>query len=899
MQGSGSRRRSALSFLLVMAMCLALVPIAPAAAISPPAPPTVFVDPVAGDDANGGLSATDAFETLGAAVDAAMSGGEIVMLPGMYDQEEFPVTVDKDLAFTGQDGADETIVTSADVAGLFRVTESSASFEGITFTDSYNQMAPGGAMTIEFSDVTLTSCVFTRNSTPVGGAVFSINSSLGIFDCVFDQNGDETGGFGIGAADILDRECFVGGAVYAAGGSLDISDSTFTANGAYEAAPAVYAEGVEATVYDTTFDGNQVTLWLVGPERAPQGESAPFDVEGVSAQGPGMRQDSGALTLFDSAADVSGCTFSNNLAFNGGGIAAENSSVQIDTSQFVDNITFTGAVAFGGDMLLNSPPASQYENYEIAPSLASSSVEALMSVPNVIDRCLFTGTFGGGTVLGYTGETGTVKNSLFVHNGTAGDGPDLASIIGVAPSFLITPRLTEPGVSDLAVLNCTIADNSAVIGIDALDSPMDVLNTIVWNGMGLDSVATSGMIMGCALETGLVLADTAPATPAFVSSYFSEEPEFVDPEMGDYRLMSFSPCIDTGTDVVSDRVTEDYVGAMRPIDGDDDSVAQFDVGAFEYDPWNYARFGGADRYDTSVQVSQRHFPDGADTVVLATGLKFADGLAAAGLAGSLDAPILLADPEVLPDVVAEEIVRLGAGRVVIVGGPEAVSEDVADEVATLGELVVDRIGGLDRYDTAGMIAEEIIAIAEDGDGFGGTFFIARGDLFADALTASPVAYSNQIPILLVAPDELPEATVDVIQAAGADRAIIVGGAAAVQPTVATQVASLVSASDRIDGTDRYDTSANFSQWAVDNALADWASVGVATGEKFPDALAGGAGIGTRGGVVVLTPATTMHSSIAEKLGDVGSMVMSLEVFGGEGAVSADVYDALMALVNTP
>lgn len=881
-----------------MAMCLALVPIAPAGAIAPPAPPTVFVDPVAGDDANGGLSAADAFKTLGAAVDAAMSGGEIVMLPGMYDQEQFPVTVDKDLAFTGQDGADETIVTSADVMGLFRVTESSASFEGITFADSYNQMAPGGAITIEFSDVTLESCVFTRNSTPIGGAVFSIFSSLGISECVFDQNGDETGGFGIGAADILDRECYVGGAIYASGGSLYISGSTFTANGAYEAAPAVYAEMVEATVSDTIFDGNQVTLWLT-PPNAPQSDSTPFDYEGVSAQGGGMPQDSGALTLFDSAAGVSSCTFSNNLAFNGAGIAAENSTVQIDTSQFVDNITFTGAVAFGGDMLLNSPPASQYENYEIAPAPGSSSVEALMSMPNVIDRCLFTGTFGGGTVLGYTGETGVVKNSLFMHNGVVGDGPDLASIIGVAPSFLITPRLIEPGVSDLAVLNCTIADNSAAIGIDALDSPMDVLNTIVWNGMGLDSVATSGMIMGCDLETGLVLADTAPATPAFVSGNFSEEPEFVDPEMGDYRLMTVSPCIDTGTDVVSDQVTEDYVGAMRPIDGDDDSVAQFDVGAFEYDPWNYARFGGADRYDTSVQVSQRHFPDGADTVVLATGLKFADGLAAAGLAGSLDAPILLTDSAMLPDVMADEIVRLGASRVVIVGGLDAVSEDVADEVANLGELMVDRVGGIDRYETASMIAEEIIAIAEDGDGFDGTFFIARGDLFADALTASPVAYSNQIPILLVAPDELPEATVDVIQAAGADRAIIVGGSAAVQPKIATQVASLVSASDRIDGTDRYDTSANFSQWAVDNALADWASLGVATGELFPDALAGGAGIGTRGGVVLLTPATTMHSSIAEKLGDVGSTVMSLEVFGGEGAVSADVYDALMALVNAP
>lgn len=907
MRRQGGGRQRALRWVVVLAMCLALVPVVPAAGVLPT---TWYVDP-AGDDANPGTAA-EPFATIGQAIGVAMSGDTIELAAGTYSDEVFPLVVTESLAFVGA-GADETTVTPSEPARLFEVTSASAagpvSFAGIAFVGGGDpDNAPGGAFYCAGSEVDFQDCTFSANSGFIGGAIFAGGAYLSITDSLFSYNGDETSDTPFGGAAVEDRETMAGGAIYAVESLLEITGSEFSDNGALAEAPAVLAASCEALVEDTVFNHNQVTQWL-----SPIGVT-PTSFGDMSAQQI-LSEDAGALTFMDSWADVTGCSFGENLAYCGAGVTVGGGDVSVRDSVFTDNFTFTGAVSF--QSVMTDSMADEY--YTGERFSGASLMKPAGAIRPEVDSCVFTGTLGGGTVLGIYNMPGLVTNSVFVKNGILPDIPQvdvdeahLASIVSVDPDPLMPPPPAGPAGSNgidfgfgyVGVLNCTIADNDAQTGLLGTYAPIDSVNNIVWNGAGLESVTGFGGLMGCDLETTPTVVFPAEAAPAFAESipmpegtWFSEWPEFKDPEAGDYRVRPYSSCIDTGSDFVMPYVLYDFDGVERPIDGNEDGTAEWDVGAFEYDPWSDARIGGTDRYDTSVEVSIRHFPEGADTAILATGAKFADGLSAAGLAGTYDAPILLTDPLALPEGVGAELQRLGVSRVIIVGGSNAVSEDVADEVAGLGDITVERIGGIDRYETAAMIADEIIRIADEGDGFSGMLFIARGDLFADALTASPVAFSNRIPILLVAPDEMPEATVDVIRSASAERAVIVGGASAVEPVVATRVASLVETSDRVDGTDRYDTSANFSQWAVDGGLAEWAAVGIATGEKFPDALSGGAGIGTRGGVVMLSPSSSMHDSIADKLADVSAQVTSLEVFGGEGAVSPDVYDALLALVT--
>jgi hypothetical protein len=57
-------------------------------------------------------------------------------------------------------------------------------------------------------------------------------------------------------------------------------------------------------------------------------------------------------------------------------------------------------------------------------------------------------------------------------------------------------------------------------------------------------------------------------------------PVFMDRPAGDYRLQAGSPGIDAGTDSLA--VALDYAGVDRPLDGDLDGQAAYDLGAFEF-----------------------------------------------------------------------------------------------------------------------------------------------------------------------------------------------------------------------------------------------------------------------------------------------------------------------------
>ena len=85
------------------------------------------------------------------------------------------------------------------------------------------------------------------------------------------------------------------------------------------------------------------------------------------------------------------------------------------------------------------------------------------------------------------------------------------------------------------------------------------------------------------------------------------------------------------------------------------------------------RVAGKNRFETSVAISKR-YTEKADTVILANGPNEIDALSAAPLAGFHKAPILLVRANEIPEAVKEEISRLGAKNVIIVGGTEAVSK---------------------------------------------------------------------------------------------------------------------------------------------------------------------------------------------------------------------------------
>ena len=154
------------------------------------------------------------------------------------------------------------------------------------------------------------------------------------------------------------------------------------------------------------------------------------------------------------------------------------------------------------------------------------------------------------------------------------------------------------------------------------------------------------------------------------------------------------------------------------------------------------RLGGANRYGTGAVISSS-VPAHGSTVIIATGEKFPDALTASGLAGCLDAPVLLVTKNHVPAETSTEIRRLRARHAIICGGPPAVSSAVATKLKSLG-LSVERLSGPTRYETAVAVAARIRKLT----GRSGRVFLARGDVFSDALVVAPLAYKTRAPVLL-------------------------------------------------------------------------------------------------------------------------------------------------------
>ena len=284
------------------------------------------------------------------------------------------------------------------------------------------------------------------------------------------------------------------------------------------------------------------------------------------------------------------------------------------------------------------------------------------------------------------------------------------------------------------------------------------------------------------------------------------------------------------------------------------------------------------RIGTAAAISRRLFPGPEAHVVVATAENYPDALAGAPLTGALGIPTLLVPRDTLPAVVTAELQRLETTRVTILGGPAAVSPRVEQALrAQVG--TVDRVAGTTRFDTAARIGGLVRALQP-----GSVVYLATGRGFADALAGGPLANG---PILLTEPDALPVETRIALARLHPDRVVVFGGPVAVADTVLEQVRLATSASvSRVWGPDRYATAAAIARWFS----APAPMVLVATGQNFPDALAGAGAAAALGVPVVLVQHDAIPASARDQLERLRPAAIG--VLGGDAAISDEVIGRL-------
>ena len=316
-------------------------------------------------------------------------------------------------------------------------------------------------------------------------------------------------------------------------------------------------------------------------------------------------------------------------------------------------------------------------------------------------------------------------------------------------------------------------------------------------------------------------------------------------------------------------------------------------------PDEVRRIVDLDRIGTAIQLSGCFAT--ASAVVLARSDLFPDALAASGLAAELDAPVLLTPSGALDGDVAAEIVRLGATTVYLMGGVAALSEQVAADVAALDVEVV-RLGGLERFETAALIADHIVAVGGSVD----DVIVALGarpdglDAWPDAIAAGTLSRAARAPVILTAPDELPPVSAAAVERLLDDGATVylAGGTDAVSNDVEVALGDYTV--QRLAGPDRYATAVAIVTEAIAHG-ASAATVVLATGATFADALVAGPAAGTLDGVLLLAAPDDLTTSqaTADFLLANADQVDLVLIAGGEATISRRVEDQVREMITDP
>ena len=292
------------------------------------------------------------------------------------------------------------------------------------------------------------------------------------------------------------------------------------------------------------------------------------------------------------------------------------------------------------------------------------------------------------------------------------------------------------------------------------------------------------------------------------------------------------------------------------------------------------RLSGQDRIDTAIAISTDSFGPGvAQSAVLARSDNYPDALAGTPLAVAKGGPLLLTPSTALDPRVASELQRAvpGGAPVYLLGGTAALSDAVAGQVAQLGYTVV-RYGGTTRFDTARIVAEQ-------GLGAPATVFEASGTTFPYALIAGSAAPRVGGAVLLTSGSSMPAETASYLGSHTVTVRYAVGSDAAAADPSATPLV----------GADQYQTSVRVAQ-----EFFNWSpTVSIASGDNFPDGLAGGAHVAAKGGPLLLTAASSLSGPVGAYLTQGSAAERGAYVYGGPAAVSDGVLSAVQSAITAP
>jgi parallel beta-helix repeat protein len=554
------------------------------------------------------INVPDDYGSIQEAIDASISGGQIEVAPGTYNE-----AIDfkgKAIWLYSSGGPD---VTTIDGDGAYHVVQCMTAegpgtiLEGFTITGGNangTDLNSGGGGMINNGSPTVKNCTFTDNSAiGSGGGMYNAWGNPTVTNCTFTGNSANEHGGGMAN--------YSGGPTPTS--SATVTNCTFSYNWAGERGGGLHNFLSSPTFTGCTFNGNNAVFYGGGMDN--YAESNP-EITNCTLNGNTAGENGGGMCNDQSSPTLTNCDLSGNSLIGGSGGGMYNYDSSNPT---LTNCTFTANEAYvdGGGML-NNQSNPTVTNCTFSYNLATydgGGMNNELSSPR-FTGCTFSYNWAGrgGGIHNYQSSP-RFTGCKFNHNNAVFYGGGMDNYDESYPKITnCTLNFNDAGVggggmcndkSYPKLTNCTLLFNEVTGGggeaMHNYNSNPKVNNCILWGNH-------PPQIYG---DCRVAFSDVQGGWPG--TGNIDTDPRFRD---ADGRLSCNSPCIDAGNNVdVDDEVTDlDLDGNPRIVDGDLNGDPVVDMGAYEYMwPDDADADGIKDSVDTEPGSYSNDFAEGLTT----------------------------------------------------------------------------------------------------------------------------------------------------------------------------------------------------------------------------------------------------------------------------------------------